>query len=136
EGVGAVVVGGVPGGEAFVDDPGVALISATGSTRMGRAVAPRVAGRFGRLLLELGGNNASIVTPSADLELTARGIVFSAAGTAGQRRPRPRRGVAHSSLAEAVVGPIRSPDEARPLGAPREPRPPAVALTHVPPPQG
>ena len=58
----------------------MALLSATGSTRMGRAVGPRVAERFGRSLLELGGNNAAVVAPSADLDLTTRGIVFSAAG--------------------------------------------------------
>src|SRR5664279_3031748 len=83
--VASVLLGGAEVGAALVDDPRVALLSATGSTRMGRAVAPRVAGRFGRLLLELGGNNAAIVAPSADLDLTVRGIVFSAAGTAGQR---------------------------------------------------
>ena len=81
--------------QALVDDPRVALLSATGSTRMGRAVAPRVAGRFGRLLLELGGNNAAIVAPSADLDLAVRGIVFAAAGTAGQRCTSLRRVIAH-----------------------------------------
>ena len=80
-----VVLGDAAVGLALVDDPGVALLSATGSTRMGREVGPRVAARFGRSLLELGGNNAAIVGPSADLDLTTRGIVFSAAGTAGQR---------------------------------------------------
>ena len=84
---------------------GGAVLSATGSTRMGRAVAPRVAGRFGRLLLELGGNNAAIVTPSADLDLTVRGIVFSAAGTAGQRCTTLRRVIAHSSVADELVEP-------------------------------
>src|SRR5262245_53336521 len=72
-------------GERLVDDPRVALLSATGSTRMGREVGPRVAARFGRTLLELGGNNAAVVAPSADLDLTVQGIVFAAAGTAGQR---------------------------------------------------
>ena len=83
--VSQVVLGDAPVGLALVDDPAVALLSATGSTRMGREVGPRVAARFGRSLLELGGNNAAIVGPSADLDLTTRGIVFSAAGTAGQR---------------------------------------------------
>jgi aldehyde dehydrogenase (NAD+) len=87
---------------------------------MGRAVAPRVAGRFGRLLLELGGNNASIVTPSADLELTARGIVFSAAGTAGQRCTSLRRVIAHSSIADELVARIRSAYESLPIGSPLE----------------
>ena len=90
-----MVLGGAEVGEALVDDPRVALLSATGSTRMGRAVAPRVAGRFGRLLLELGGNNAAIVAPAADLDLAVRGIVFSAAGTAGQRCTSLRRVIAH-----------------------------------------
>lgn len=89
-------------GERLVDDPRVALVSATGSVRMGRTVAPRVAARFGRCLLELGGNNAAIVTPSADLDLAARGIVFAAAGTAGQRCTTLRRVIAHTS----VVGPL------------------------------
>src|SRR6185437_13500643 len=77
EAVSALVLGGAAVGEALVDDPRVAVLSATGSTRMGRAVAPRVAARFGRLLLELGGNNAAIVGPSADLDLAVRGIVFA-----------------------------------------------------------
>nr|MDT0526673.1 aldehyde dehydrogenase family protein [Streptomyces sp. DSM 41633] len=78
-------------GERLVDDPRVALVSATGSVRMGQQVGPRVAARFGKALLELGGNNAAIVTPSADLDLAVRAIVFSAAGTAGQRCTTLRR---------------------------------------------
>ena len=74
---------------------GCPLVSATGSTRMGREVGPRVAARFGRSLLELGGNNAMIVAPSADLELARRAIVFSAVGTAGQRCTSLRRLIAH-----------------------------------------
>src|SRR5207245_2647623 len=80
----------------------VALVSATGSTAMGRVVAPRVAARLGRYLLELGGNNAAIVAPSADLDLAVRGIVFSAAGTAGQRCTTLRRVIAHASIAEEL----------------------------------
>ncbi|HEY6896060.1 MAG TPA: aldehyde dehydrogenase family protein [Rhodocyclaceae bacterium] len=76
---------------ALVDHPAVALISATGSSAMGRSVAPRVAARFGRNILELGGNNGMIVAPSADLELALRAIVFAAAGTAGQRCTSLRR---------------------------------------------
>ncbi len=98
-----LVIGGPAIGQALVDDPRVALVSVTGSTRMGKQVAPRVAGRFGRLLLELGGNNAAIVTPSADLDLTVRGIVFSAAGTAGQRCTTLRRVIAHSSIVDQLV---------------------------------
>jgi len=84
--VSRLVQGGREVGERLVDDPRVALLSATGSVRMGQQVGPRVAQRFGKALLELGGNNAAIVTPSADLDLAVRGIVFSAAGTAGPSR--------------------------------------------------
>ena len=97
-----VVLGGVEAGEALVDHPQVALLSATGSTRMGRGVGPRVAARFGRCLLELGGNNAAIVAPSADLDLAVRGIVFAAAGTAGQRCTTMRRVIAHSSVIDEL----------------------------------
>ena len=103
-----ILLGGSDIGEALVNHPGIALISATGSTRMGRAVGPRVADRFGRSLLELGGNNAAIVTSSADLNLATHGIVFSAAGTAGQRCTTMRRVIAHRSivddLTERLVG--------------------------------
>jgi len=97
-GLSEVVLGGAAVGEALVDDRRVALVSATGSTRMGRAVGPRVAARFGRTLLELGGNNAMIVAPSADLELATRAILFSAAGTAGQRCTTLRRLIVHASI--------------------------------------
>ena len=80
-----IAIGGRDIGEMLADDKRVALVSATGSTRMGREVAPRVARRFGKCLLELGGNNGMIVAPSADLELAVRAILFSAVGTAGQR---------------------------------------------------
>jgi aldehyde dehydrogenase (NAD+) len=95
-------------GEALVDDPRISLVSATGSTAMGRAVGPRVAQRFGRVLLELGGNNAMIVCPSADLELAARAILFSAAGTAGQRCTTLRRLIVHESVADQLVTRIRN----------------------------
>jgi aldehyde dehydrogenase (NAD+) len=101
-----------------VDDPRVALVSVTGSTRMGKQVAPRVAGRFGRLLLELGGNNAAIVTPSADLDLTVRGIVFSAAGTAGQRCTTLRRVIAHSSIVDRLVEALSGAYASLPIGSP------------------
>jgi aldehyde dehydrogenase (NAD+) len=116
--VSAVVLGGAAVGEILVDDPRVALVSATGSTRMGRAIAPRVAGRFGRLLLELGGNNAAIVTPSADLDLAVRGIVFSAAGTAGQRCTSLRRVIAHESIADDLTSRIAAAYETLPIGSP------------------
>jgi aldehyde dehydrogenase (NAD+) len=118
--VSALVLGGAEVGEALVDDPRVALLSATGSTRMGRAVAPRVASRFGRLLLELGGNNAAIVAPSADLDLAVRGIVFSAAGTAGQRCTTLRRVIVHSSIADELVARLKSAYETLPIGSPLE----------------
>ncbi|MFM8351603.1 MAG: aldehyde dehydrogenase family protein, partial [Actinomycetales bacterium] len=92
----------------LLDDPRVALVSATGSERMGAQVAPRVAARFGATLLELGGNNACIVTPSADLDLATRGIVFAAAGTAGQRCTTMRRVIAHESIAAGLIDRIRT----------------------------
>ncbi|WP_072805831.1 L-piperidine-6-carboxylate dehydrogenase [Rhodococcoides yunnanense] len=119
--VAQLVIGDRVAGEALVDDPRVALLSATGSTRMGRTVAPRVAERFGRVLLELGGNNAAIVTPSADLDLTTRGIVFSAAGTAGQRCTSLRRVIAHSSIAEELVERISRAYESMSIGSPLDP---------------
>ncbi len=118
--VSSLVIGHTDAGQALVDDPRVALISATGSTRMGQTIAPRVAGRFGRLLLELGGNNAAIVTPTADLDLTVRGIVFSAAGTAGQRCTSLRRLIAHSSIVDDLVARITAAYESLPIGSPLE----------------
>ena len=98
EGLLQVVVGGPEIGEGLVRDSRVPVVSATGSTRMGRAVAPLVAERFGRCILELGGNNAMIVTPSADLELTVRAILFAAVGTAGQRCTSLRRVIVHEDI--------------------------------------
>ncbi|MGN5235706.1 L-piperidine-6-carboxylate dehydrogenase [Rhodococcus sp. SJ-3] len=98
-----VLLGDATAGEALVDDPRIALVSATGSVRMGRIVAPRVAARFGRCLLELSGNNAAIVTASADLELTVRGVVFASAGTAGQRCTTLRRLIVHRSVIDNLV---------------------------------
>jgi aldehyde dehydrogenase (NAD+) len=116
--VSRLVMGGREVGERLVDDSRVALLSATGSVRMGRQVGPRVAERFGRALLELGGNNAAIVTPSADLELAVRGIVFSAAGTAGQRCTTLRRLIVHSSIADSLVERIVSAYRQLPVGDP------------------
>ena len=118
DGVSALVLGGAEVGAALVADTRVALVSATGSTRMGRAVAPIVAGRFGRLLLELGGNNAAIVAPTADLDLTVRGIVFAAAGTAGQRCTTLRRVIAHSSIADELVERLAAAYRTLPIGSP------------------
>ncbi|HET7690858.1 MAG TPA: aldehyde dehydrogenase family protein [Nocardioidaceae bacterium] len=113
-----VLVGGPDVGERLVDHPGIPLISATGSTRMGRAVGPRVANRFGRSILELGGNNAAIVTPSADLDLVARGVVFAAAGTAGQRCTTLRRVIAHHSVIDEVVQGLTDAYSRLPIGNP------------------
>ncbi|MDA2804185.1 L-piperidine-6-carboxylate dehydrogenase [Nocardiopsis suaedae] len=103
EGVHRLVLGGADAAAPLVDGPDVPLVSATGSERMGREIAPRIAARFGRAILELGGNNAAIVTPSADLDLAARGIVFSAAGTAGQRCTTMRRLIVHEDVADELV---------------------------------
>ncbi len=118
EGLSQVLVGGADVGEALVDRGGIALLSATGSTGMGRAVGPRVAGRFGRSLLELGGNNAAVVSGSADLDLTTRGIVFSAAGTAGQRCTTMRRVIAHRSVIEELTDRLASAYSRLPVGNP------------------
>ncbi|WP_326543317.1 L-piperidine-6-carboxylate dehydrogenase [Pseudorhodoferax sp.] len=120
DGLSQLLLGGRAVGEQLVDDARVALVSATGSTRMGRAVGPRVAQRFGRCLLELGGNNAVIVTPSADLDLAVRGIVFAAAGTAGQRCTTTRRLIVHESLRAELVARLRQIYERLPVGDPRE----------------
>ena len=116
-----VVQGGRETGEALVDDPRIALLSATGSTRMGRAVAPRVAARFGRTLLELGGNNAMIVAPSADLDLAERAIAFAAVGTAGQRCTSLRRLIVHQSVENELVERLARIWSSVPVGNPLEP---------------
>ena len=121
DGLVQLVQGERAAGEALVDDPRIALVSATGSTAMGRAVGPRVAQRFGRMLLELGGNNAAIVCPSADLELATRAILFSAAGTAGQRCTTLRRLIVHDSVADELVGRVRDLFGRVKVGDPREP---------------
>ena len=115
-----LVIGDAAVSAAVVDDPRVAIVSATGSTRMGRAVAPKLAARFARSILELGGNNAAIVCPSADQELALRAITFSAVGTAGQRCTSLRRLFVHDEIyggfvprLAAVYGKLR-------IGDPRE----------------
>ena len=108
-------------GEKLVDDPRIALVSATGSTPMGREVGERVARRFGKLLLELGGNNAAIVCPSADLELAARAILFSAVGTAGQRCTSLRRLIVHESVADELVQGLKKTFAQVKVGDPRQP---------------
>ncbi len=116
-----LLLGGREVGGALVTDPRVPLISATGSCRMGREVAPRVAERFGRCLLELGGNNAMIVTGSADLELALRAILFSAMGTAGQRCTTLRRLIAHEDVFEELMGRLQRAHAGIRVGDPLEP---------------
>jgi len=116
-----VIVGGRAAGEMLVDDERVALLSATGSTNMGRAVAPRLARRFARSILELGGNNAAIVAPSADLDLALRAIAFAAIGTAGQRCTSLRRLIVHDSIHDQLVARLRHVYGSVRIGDPREP---------------
>lgn len=119
-GLNGLLIGGRPLGEALVDSPKVALVSATGSTRMGREVGPKVAARFGRSLLELGGNNAAIVSPSADLDLTLRGVAFAAMGTAGQRCTTLRRLFLHDSLYDAFLPRLKAAYASVKVGNPLE----------------
>lgn len=100
EGVSCLVAGGRETGELLAKDPRVALVSATGSTRMGRSVAAVVGARLGRVLLELGGNNAIIITEHADLDMALTGSLFGAVGTAGQRCTSTRRLIIHESIYE------------------------------------
>jgi len=120
KGLSAVIIGGREVGEALVDHPKVPLVSATGSTAMGRAVAPKLAARFARALLELGGNNAAIVAPTADLDLTLRGVAFAAMGTAGQRCTTLRRLFVHDSLYDAFVLRLKAAYASVPVGDPRQ----------------
>ncbi|GAB4215508.1 MAG: aldehyde dehydrogenase family protein [Rhodoferax sp.] len=114
------VLGGADVGQHLADAPQVALVSATGSTRMGRAVGTAVAARFGRCLLELGGNNAIIVAPSADLDLALRGVTFAAVGTAGQRCTTARRLIVHHSVADALVQRLQAAYASVRIGDPRQ----------------
>jgi aldehyde dehydrogenase (NAD+) len=113
-----VVVGERDTGEALAASREVAIISATGSTRMGHAVAVKVAERLGRCILELGGNNAMIVAPSADLEMALRAIVFSAVGTAGQRCTSLRRVIVHEEIYAQLIPRLKAAYDGLPLGDP------------------
>ncbi|ELV08235.1 Putative aldehyde dehydrogenase family 7 member A1 [Wohlfahrtiimonas chitiniclastica SH04] len=113
-----LVVGARDAGNAMVENHKVALVSATGSTRMGREVGPKVAARFGRSILELGGNNAMILTESADLDLAVRAIVFSAVGTAGQRCTTLRRLIIHKSVKAQVLERLKASYSTIPVGSP------------------
>jgi aldehyde dehydrogenase (NAD+) len=113
-----VIIGKAVIGDALVSNDDVRVVSATGSTRMGRAVSPKVAARFGKCILELGGNNAMIVTASADLELASRAIVFSAVGTAGQRCTSLRRLIVHEQMYESLVARLKTIYSRLPIGDP------------------
>lgn len=120
-GLAALVTGDARLGARLVDDPRVALVSATGSSEMGRKVGAAVASRFGRSLLELGGNNAAIVAPSADIELAVRAILFAAVGTAGQRCTTLRRLIVHETIYDAVIGRLVDLYTRLPVGDPLDP---------------
>ena len=115
-----VLIGDRAVGEVLVDHPKVPLVSATGSTRMGREVAPRLAKRFARAVLELGGNNAGIVCPSADLDMAVRAIAFGAMGTAGQRCTTLRRLIVHESVYDQLVPRLKKAYESVSVGNPLE----------------
>ncbi|MDR3511298.1 MAG: aldehyde dehydrogenase family protein [Caulobacteraceae bacterium] len=121
-GLSSLLIGGRDVGEALVDHPGVPLVSATGSTAMGRAVGPRLALRFARGLLELGGNNAAIVCPSADLDLTLRAVAFAAMGTAGQRCTTLRRLIVHEDVYDTLVPRLKAAYASVRIGDPRDPK--------------
>jgi len=120
DGLSTLLIGGASVGELLVESPFVPLVSATGSTAMGRAVGPKLAARFARAILELGGNNAAIVCPSADLNLTLRAVAFSAMGTAGQRCTTMRRLIVHESIYEALVPQLKRVYGSVVVGDPRD----------------
>ena len=120
EGLLQVAIGGAEIGEALTASKDVPLISATGSTRMGRIVGPKVAERFGKTILELGGNNAMIVAPSADLDNAVRAIVFSAVGTCGQRCTSLRRLIVHEDVRDQLVEKLKTVYAGLPIGNPLE----------------
>ncbi|MEI9980869.1 MAG: aldehyde dehydrogenase family protein [Edaphobacter sp.] len=116
-----LLIGDATLGQQLVDSPLVPLVSATGSTAMGRAVAPKLAARFARAILELGGNNAAIVTPTADLDLTLRAVAFSAMGTAGQRCTTLRRLIVHEDIYDKLIPQLKKVYASVNIGDPREP---------------
>ena len=115
-----VVIGMADVGEALAAHKHIPLVSATGSTRMGRAVAETVGKRLGKSLLELGGNNAMVVTPSADLDMAVRAILFGAVGTAGQRCTTLRRLIVHETIAKKLMSTLVKAYESLPIGNPLE----------------
>tara|TARA_R110002167_G_scaffold366040_1_gene592799 strand:+ start:171 stop:1709 length:1539 start_codon:yes stop_codon:yes gene_type:complete len=118
DGISSLLIGGAEVGQTLAAHPDLPLISATGSIPMGRAVAETVARRLGRSLLELGGNNAMIVTESADLEMTVRSALFSAVGTCGQRCTSLRRLIVHESIADKLLASLKKAYEKLPIGNP------------------
>ncbi|TWT87243.1 Succinate-semialdehyde dehydrogenase [NADP(+)] GabD [Pseudobythopirellula maris] len=116
--VSSVVLGAADAGQALAEDPRAKLVSATGSIPMGRKVAQTVGARLGRCLLELGGNNGMIVTPSADMEMAVRAIVFSAVGTCGQRCTSLRRLIVHKNIANAMAERLKKTYATLPIGDP------------------
>ena len=120
EGLAQLIIGGREVGEVMVDDPRMSLISATGSTAMGRQVGPRVAARFGKTILELGGNNAIIVAPSADLDIAVTGIVFGSVGTCGQRCTSTRRLFVHESIYDQLIPRLKKAYSSVTIGNPLE----------------
>ena len=121
EGLLEVVVGGREAGERIAGDRRLSLVSATGSCRMGRALAPAVAGRMGRCLLELGGNNGAIIAASAELDLAVRAIAFAAVGTAGQRCTSLRRLIVHEGIKDKLVERLKKGYGSVRVGNPLEP---------------
>lgn len=115
-----VMIGKADVGEALAAHPAIPLVSATGSTRMGRAVAQSVAARLGKSLLELGGNNAMIVGPGADLDMAVRAILFGAVGTAGQRCTSLRRLIVHESVKAKLLKPLIKAYQSVRIGNPLE----------------
>ncbi len=120
KGLASHVLGGVAQSEALVESAKIPLVSATGSTRMGRAVAPKVAARFGRRILELGGNNAMIVSAEANLDMAVRAILFGAVGTAGQRCTSLRRVIVHRSVRQALLDKVVTAYGSLKIGNPAE----------------
>ncbi len=122
DGLSQLLIGERDIGEIMVDDKRVPVISATGSCAMGRIVGPKVAARFGRSILELGGNNALIVAPSADLDLAFQGILFGAVGTCGQRCTSTRRVFVHDSVYDQIVPRLKKAYEGLSIGDPLDPK--------------
>ncbi|MFQ5557036.1 MAG: aldehyde dehydrogenase family protein [Acidimicrobiales bacterium] len=118
DGLAQVLIGAAGVGRELTSDPDVAIVSATGSCGMGRAVSQAMAARFGRCILELGGNNAMIVAPSADIEMALRAIVFAAVGTAGQRCTTLRRLIVHDDVYDRLVPRLAAIYDKLPIGDP------------------